>query len=166
MNTSPFLLTGTIKHHIEKYFHDDSEMAKKLLDTLYVDDLSTGNNSVDNRFDLHQKSKDCFDSASFPLRKWESNSSELMSMIKNEQAEKDKLKEDPMSENGVFEREQTFAKLSVSGLEEQNGSTDSKQVKVLGMKWDCETDNLHFDFESLVEFGYSLKPTKQNFSYI
>ena len=162
VNASPFLLNGTIKHHIEKYFHDDSEMANKLLNALYVDDLSTGDNSVDNCFDLYQKSKDCFDSASFYLRKWASNSSELMSMIKNEQAAKDKLKEDPMSENGVFEHEQTFAKLSVSGLEEQNGSTDSKQVKVLGMKWDCETDNLHFDFESLVEFGYSLKPTKRN----
>ena len=50
----------------------------------------------------------------------------------------------------------------MSGLEEQNGSTYSKQVKVLGMRWDCETDNLPFDFESLVEFGYSLKPTKRN----
>ena len=31
VNASPFLLNGTIKYHIEKYFHDDSEMAKKLL---------------------------------------------------------------------------------------------------------------------------------------
>ena len=83
VNASPFLLNGTIKHHIEKYFHDDSEMAKKLLDALYVDDLSTGDNAVDNCFDLYEKSKGCFDSASFHLRKWASNSSELMSMIKN-----------------------------------------------------------------------------------
>ena len=55
VNASPFLLNTTIKHHIEKYFHDDSEMAKKLLDALYVDDLSTGDNSVDNCFDLYQK---------------------------------------------------------------------------------------------------------------
>ena len=134
MNGTPFLLNGTIKHHIEKYFYDDSVMAKKLLDALYVDDLSTGDNTVDNCFDLYQKSKSCFYSASFHLRKWASNSSELMSMIKNEQAVEDELKEDPLSENGVFEHEQTFAKLSVSGLEEQNGSTNSKQVKVLGMK--------------------------------
>ena len=57
VNASPFLLNGTMKHHIEKYFHDDSEMAKKLLDALYVDDLSTGDNSVDNCFDLCQKQK-------------------------------------------------------------------------------------------------------------
>ena len=50
---------------LEKYFHDNSELAKKLLDALYVDDLSTGDNSVDNCFDLYQKSKDCFNSASF-----------------------------------------------------------------------------------------------------
>ena len=123
MDASPFLLNGTIKHHIEKYFHDDSEIVKKLLDALYVD-------TIDNCFDLYQKSKSCFDSASFHLRKWASNGSELMSMITNEEAVKDELKEDPMSENGVFEHEQTVAKLSVSGLEEQNGSTDSKQVNV------------------------------------
>ena len=58
-----------------------------------------------------------------------------------------------MSENGVFEHEKTFAKISVSGLEEQDGPADSKQVKVLEMKWDWEIDDFHFDFESLVEFG-------------
>ena len=62
-------------------------------------------------------------------------------MIKNEQAPKDELKEDPMSENGVFEHEQTLVKLSESGLEEQDGHADSKEVKVSGMKWDCETDD-------------------------
>ena len=50
--------------------------------------------------------------------------------------------------NGVFEHDETFAKLSVSGLEEQDES-HSLQVIVLGMKWDCETDDLCFDFYPL-----------------
>ena len=49
----------------------------------------------------------------------------------------------------------------MSGPKEQD-RPDSKQVKVLGMKCDCDTDDFYFDFESLVEFEYQLKPTKRN----
>ena len=42
VNSSPFLLNGTLKHHITQYESSDPEFLSKMLHSLYVDDLSTG----------------------------------------------------------------------------------------------------------------------------
>ena len=42
VTASPFLLNGTIKHHIEKYHEKDPEFVQKFLGSIYVDDLGSG----------------------------------------------------------------------------------------------------------------------------
>ena len=42
VNARPFLLNGTLRHHILTYKEVDPEFANKMLKSLYVDDLSTG----------------------------------------------------------------------------------------------------------------------------
>ena len=81
--SSPFLLGGTLQHHIKRYQPDDPAFVEKLLRSLYVDDLISGSNSVKEAFELHVflKSIACLSEASFHLRKWASSSNKLMSLI-------------------------------------------------------------------------------------
>ena len=41
MNSSPFLFNGTLHHHITEYYKEDVEFATKLLESLYVDGVSS-----------------------------------------------------------------------------------------------------------------------------
>ena len=42
LNCSPFILGGTLEHHISKYQFDDPYFVKKLLESIYVDDVING----------------------------------------------------------------------------------------------------------------------------
>ena len=46
VSSSPFLLNATLKYHLNKYAVSDPEFVKKILKALYVDDLSTGGQTV------------------------------------------------------------------------------------------------------------------------
>ena len=90
----------------------------------------------------------------FNLRKWHSNSQELMKSV------------DPTDGNAstkahkssVSEDDQSFAKAYVAReCEVQSGT----QVKVLGSIWDTLTDTLLFDFEDLIKYAKSLPTTKR-----
>jgi len=47
LTSSPFLLNGTLKNHLEKYRDSDKDLIERLIDDFYVDDLVSGCNSVD-----------------------------------------------------------------------------------------------------------------------
>ena len=80
-----FLLGGTLQHHISKYEEEDPEIMKKLLESFYVDDFNSGEENVEQAFELHLKSKEILSDGGFALRKWSSNSKELLELIrKNE----------------------------------------------------------------------------------
>ena len=68
MNSSPFLLNGTLHHHITEYYKEDVEFATKLLESLYVDDVSSGSETTEGGFELYQEAKSCFAQGSFHLR--------------------------------------------------------------------------------------------------
>ncbi|GFU13753.1 reverse transcriptase domain-containing protein [Nephila pilipes] len=78
VNVSPFLLSATIKHHIEKY-REQYPAATEMLDTcLYVDDVISG---ADDIFQVLKISKDAeiiMKNASMKLREWNSNDQTLM----------------------------------------------------------------------------------------
>ena len=42
ITSSPFLLNGTIRHHLDKYTHSEGEVAERIKNDLYVDDLVSG----------------------------------------------------------------------------------------------------------------------------
>ena len=42
VSPSPFLLNGTLEHHVKKYQDADPEFVQRFLSGLYVDDLSSG----------------------------------------------------------------------------------------------------------------------------
>ena len=82
VSPSPFLLSGALEYHVKKYQDVDPEFVQRFLSGLYVDDLSSGDKSVYYSFQLYLKSKFRMLEAGFNMKKWSSNSPELMEMIK------------------------------------------------------------------------------------
>lgn len=43
---SPFFLNATLRHHISKFKDEDLEFVRKMIESFYVDDLVTGEDST------------------------------------------------------------------------------------------------------------------------
>ena len=67
---------------MNKYAVSDPEFVKKFLEALYVDDLFTGGQTEEGTYQLFLKSKLRMLEAGFNMRKWSSNSKELIEKIK------------------------------------------------------------------------------------
>ena len=73
VTSSPFLLNGTVQHHIAKYATEDPQFAQDMLSSLYVDDFNGGKSNVSEAADLYRKTKSRMKDGNFNLRKWNSN---------------------------------------------------------------------------------------------
>ncbi len=82
VSCSPFLLNATLKKHIESYMEECPEIVNILINSLYVDDVNSGGHTVNEVLNLYEKSKSMMQSGGFNLRKWHSNSNEVMHEIK------------------------------------------------------------------------------------
>ena len=65
--SSPFLLGATIESHLESY---ESEVATKLKNDIYVDNVITGADSVESAIQVYREAKSIFKEASMNLREW------------------------------------------------------------------------------------------------
>ena len=81
INSSPFLLNGTIAHHINSYKDVDPDFVEEVLKSLYVDDFASSASSVSEGYSLYNKLKKRFKEGGFNLRKWETNSDVLRAKI-------------------------------------------------------------------------------------
>ena len=79
--SSPFLLTATIKCHLEGYLYDAKSFVEKFLNDLYVDDLTSGFFNVKEAYDFYLNAKRIMKEGGFKLCKWVPNSVELMNKI-------------------------------------------------------------------------------------
>ena len=79
--SSPFLLGATVETHLELY---GSEVAMKLKDDIYVDNVITGTNSIEDAVHLYREAKLIFRKASMNLREWVSNHSQVNQIIEKE----------------------------------------------------------------------------------
>ena len=75
MTSSPFLLTSTINKHIKSYNNEDPK------GSLQVDDLNSGSENIHDCYNFYNKAKARLDQASFNLRNFQSNSSDLEYLI-------------------------------------------------------------------------------------
>ncbi|XP_052739788.1 uncharacterized protein LOC128198408 [Bicyclus anynana] len=78
---SPFLLNATIRFHLIKL---KNEVAKQLAEDIYVDNIVTCAQTVQEACDIYTIAKQSFEQLSMNLRDWNSNSKELLSHIPNE----------------------------------------------------------------------------------
>lgn len=115
-SASPFLLAATIKHHLKKYEHLYPNEVKKLNECLYVDDLITGVEHVEDAIKLFNRTNEIMAGASMTLCKWNTNSQELQNVWNKWNAEIVNIKEQnplkvlglswkPYSDQFMFETE-------------------------------------------------------------
>ena len=78
MISSPFLLSATIKYHLQQ---NTGPIAKLLQRDIYVDNVITGVNSLEEAKELYTEAKGLFNSASMNLREWASNSQLFMAFV-------------------------------------------------------------------------------------
>lgn len=71
-SSSPFLLIATIKLHLSKY--ERSSIIQEMEDNIYMDDLLTGADDVNQACKIQQKATEIMSEASMKLCKWNSNS--------------------------------------------------------------------------------------------
>ena len=81
VTSSPFLLNATIGQHLQKYANGNPELVKALLNSLYVDDMTSGESTVERGFDLFVNSRKIMAEGGFNLRKWQSNSLQLQCLM-------------------------------------------------------------------------------------
>ena len=79
--SSPFLLGATIESHLASY---ESDLAWKLKDDIYVDNLTTGTSTVADAVQLFHGAKSIFSEASMNLREWISNNRQVNQFFVNE----------------------------------------------------------------------------------
>ena len=81
---SPFLLNGTIKHHLKQFLLTDKILVEKLLEDFYVDDLISDVDSVEKGKSLCVRVFEIMKQAGLNLRKWVTNDSELRCVLEED----------------------------------------------------------------------------------
>ena len=93
------------------------------MSSLYVDDLSSGSDSVADAFQLFLKSKLNMQEAGFRMRKWASNSEELVQMIKDHEISH----EAPFNQNSLVQEEnQSYTDFVLGGKHDINDEEEQK----------------------------------------
>ncbi|GFU26869.1 integrase catalytic domain-containing protein [Trichonephila clavipes] len=135
VNSSPFLLAVTIRHHVEKYKHEFPDTVELLDRNFYVDVLISGGNEFEEALQTSRRAKNIMEAAGMDLRKWITNDANLM-----EQWKKENFNVHPVHET---------VSLGANG------------AKVLGLSWNTNEDYLTTDTKSLLEFVSLDKNTKR-----
>ena len=148
LTSSPFLLNGTIKIHVSKYLPVPhyTDIVKKLLLNLYVDDSTNSFDTIETAIEFYEKSKSYLKEPNFELRKWAINSFEMKKLI-------DSNENNSRSKMDISESE--------TCVENLFGSS-SVYRKVLGLNWDTGADDFIFDFENICRTAEKLDVTKRN----
>ena len=84
VTSSPFLLTSTISKYIKIYNNVDPKFVEQFFRSLHADDLNIGSENIHDCDNFYNKAKARLDQASFNLRKFQSNSSDLEYLINGE----------------------------------------------------------------------------------
>ena len=155
MNCSPFLLNATLWHHVTEDYASDPALAEYILSRLYVDDLTACGEDDDEAYTLYKTTNSCFAAGRFNLRKWASNRKAVILKISSDRMEKDHHEKQEFPP----EEEQSYAKITVGGLEEID---PTKEHKVLGTNWNLREDSIVMKLNKIVEFARNLEPTKRN----
>lgn len=87
VSSSPFLAVATMQYHAKKESSKYPEACRIILQDTYMDDVSSGCDSVDEAVKLQKEVTQILADAGFPLRKWISNSEELMEKIPQHEKE-------------------------------------------------------------------------------
>ena len=119
---SPFLLGGVIKQHLDACRVTEPECVEEIERSLYVDDLISGGQTIQEAQRIKNTAIEIFSKADFTLHKWHSNAPELHSTV------------NPMEGEG-----ETYAK-------QQLGLPPGGECGLLGLTWDKNADTIGINF--------------------
>ena len=160
LRPSPAILSCVISHHLRKYREKYPELVQSIENSLYVDDLIAGEETVERAFNLYSKAKKFMADGNFNLRKWNSNSNALLAKIKL--AEHHKLKDHATSSLGSASPQQDRScDKSLVSLGGSN-NVESELSKLLGITWNSDTDQFMFCFSELIAYVNELPATKRS----
>ena len=126
---SPYILNATIAQHLSTFENMHPDLIQNIKDSIYVDDVITGANSVPEAFAFYRDSKDIFAKGGFNLRKFLSNDIEVPSLIDS-------------AEQGIVLRHE-HESYAQSTLAKINSALGGEQV--LGVLWDPTSDEIIID---------------------
>ena len=144
LTCSPFLLNGTIRHHLSQYMSSHKEFVSKFIDDLYVDDTTSGCESVSEGKEFYFTASKLLKEGAFELRKWQSSDQQLQEFFDKHQHQV------PSGVNDDLTFSQT-----------QLGTSDTTQNRVLGVSWDVKSDEFVFDFSMIVSSAKMTAMTKR-----
>ena len=130
LRPSPSIL-ASIKHQLAKYFQSETMLVEVLENSFYVDDLITGEDSVEESFQIDKGSKQIMATGGFILRKWHSNSDEILGKIESNELGSEKPPDRSLMQPNcqTFEEDESYAK---SRTGHNTIDTADNTVKVLG----------------------------------
>ena len=156
LRPSPSILGATLTHHLDAHRDSHAELVELTKKSLYVDDLLTGADNVQEGFELYQDSKELMAKGAFNLRKSNSNSNELLQLINNKEESVAQTKTEK-STSLVEEEDESFIKSTVGPTR-----TADTLVKTLEVCWNTATDEISFDFTKLIESANTMQATKRS----
>ena len=159
LRPSPSILGAVLSHHLEENKEDNSDLVELIKKSLYVDDFLSGCKDIEEGKEIYKNSRKLMMKASFNLRKWNSNSDELLEFMKKDEECLTIPAYTCDHEDNVTEEDESYTKSTV-GITPVN---NEKLVKVLGVSWNTETDEFQFEFSELIALARSLPLTKRSF---
>lgn len=163
LRPSPAILASTIRHHLDALVSEEfkPEFIEALKNSLYVDDLVTGEENEAKTMDLYLKSKSVMQRGGFNLRKWKTNSKVVQDAINRAD---DCANSTVVSEvkKIVTEEDESYAKTTNGPLLVADKASDNAIVKVLGSVWNTATDHFVFDLVDLSGQAKKLPTTKRS----
>ena len=156
LKPSPAILGTVILQHLIKYQSEYPTVVEQISNGLYVDDLITGADNIESAFKLYTISKRVMKDAGMNLRKFNTNSPELLHQIEEIEGQSGV---DQPEDSKITEEEQSYARLSTGSVNYMSGEN---HIKLLGVLWDRHSDSLYFNFSELLHYTKSLPMTKRS----
>jgi hypothetical protein len=160
VTSSPFLLNATLNFHMERYRQQDPDFVDTVTRATYVDDVSTGAETVEQAYELYLKSKVRLAEGGFNLRKFATNSAELRQRIEENEASIEKrMKATSTSESQPSSTDIYSDEPNPNKVKSDKPTTEHM---ILGVQWDFKEDHFTYDSNSLGAYANGLEPTKRN----
>lgn len=144
-----------MSQHISQYCSKQLEIAEKLKNSFYVDDLITGASDVQTALDFCVQARQIMAAGGMNLRKWKSNSPELFRKI--ESVTTTTQPATSVTRN-VEEEDETYVKAVMGHSILQLSDYTSR---ILGVAWNSSRDAFSFDFAELHEHLKTTVVTKR-----
>ena len=133
VKSSPFVSESTIRTHVERHENQFPVAAAEVKDNMYVDDLATGADDVNSTISLRRDVTKMLQKGGFYIRKWASNSVEVMETIPEEDCSPEMI---------------------TDSNEKQQGT-----LRTLGVAWDTHTDCLFYNATTKAKPAVETKKT-------